>query len=361
MRIVQILSTVSYGDAVGNDAIAIYHLLKKKGFRTAIYAEGIDKRLHKDKFIHYINRLKKIKKDDVIIYHLSTGTRLNYILNNYRCRKILIYHNITPPEFFSPYSMMYYNLTFKGYEGMQYLSGQIDYCLADSAYNKNDLICAGYQCPIDVRPILIPFHDYEHAPDQNTIDLYQDDWTNIIFVGRIAPNKKHEDVIRIFCYYKRYINPKSRLILVGSYNGMEKYYQELIGYAEALHLQDVIFTGHIPFESILAYYRIADIFLCMSAHEGFCVPLVEAMYFNVPIIAFGSTAIPYTLGGSGILVDDKDPVLIAKIIDRIVSDQNLRTAIIAKQKIRLNDFSYEKVSNRFLDMIESFMQGDSCL
>ena len=348
------LATISYGDAVGNDAFAIYHLLKEQGYDTAIYAEGIQSKLRKIKYIYSIDKLS-VQSEDVIIYHLSTGTRLNFLIDKYPCHKILIYHNVTPPHFFAPYNLTMYNFTYSGHEGMRYLGNKVDYCLADSEFNKQDLIKVGYKCPIDVRPILIPFQDYEKTPSSDIIKQYKDGWVNIIFVGRIVPNKKQEDVIKAFYYYKNYVNPNSRLILVGSYDGMEKYYDRLNNYISALNVQDVIFTGHIKFEEILAYYKIADIFLCMSEHEGFCVPLVEAMYFNVPIIAFRSTAIPDTLGGSGILVEDKDPVLIAKLIDRIVSDQSLRDAIIANQKIRLNDFSYENVSRCFINLLQKYL------
>ena len=358
MRIWQILATISYGDAVGNDAFAIYHLLKEKGCDTAIYAEGIQPKLRKTKYIYSIDRLS-VLSEDIIIYHLSTGTRLNFLVDKYPCHKILIYHNITPSLFFAPYNLTMYNYTYSGNEGMKYLANKVDYCLADSEFNKKDLIKEGYQCPIDVRPILIPFHDYEKTPSLDIIKQYKDGWVNIIFVGRIAPNKKQEDVIKAFYYYKNYMNPNSRLILVGSYEGMEKYYERLKNYISALNVHDVIFTGHIKFEEILAYYKIADIFLCMSEHEGFCVPLVEAMYFNVPIIAFRSTAIPDTLSGSGVLVEDKDPVFIGKLIDQIVSDQSLRDSIIAKQKIRLNDFSYENVSRCFQELLMKFLEREN--
>ena len=142
----------------------------------------------------------------------------------------------------------------------------------------------GYTCPIDVLPILIPFDDYAKTPSQQVIDRYSDGYTNLIFTGRIAPNKRQEDVIRAFYDYKKFYNPKSRLILVGGHNGMERYYHRLKSYINALELEDVVFPGHIKFDEILAYYKIADVFLCQSEHEGFCVPLVEAMYFDVPVV-----------------------------------------------------------------------------
>ena len=121
---------------------------------------------------------------------------------------------------------------------------------------------------------------------------------------------------RILDVYKR-----QRLFFVGKYAGMEAYYEQLKRYVEALDLKDVYFTGHIKFDEILAYYRTADVFVCMSEHEGFCVPLVEAMYFGVPIVAYDSSAIADTLGNGGILTEDKDPKLVAEIINRLVQDE----------------------------------------
>ena len=155
----------------------------------------------------------------------------------------------------------------------------------------------GYTCPIDVCPILIPFSDYEKEPDRRVLRRYKGDGkTNLLFVGRIAPNKKQENVIRAFYFYHKYYSPDSRLFLVGSWSGMESYYERLCDYVKALGIAEhVVFTGHIRFDEILAYYHLADVFLCMSEHEGFCVPLVEAMYFHVPIVAYSCAAVPDTL------------------------------------------------------------------
>ena len=212
----------------------------------------------------------------------------------------------------------------------------------------------GYECPIDVCPILIPFEDYDREPDQKVLGKYQGDgWTNLLFVGRITPNKKQEDVIRAFYYYHRDYNPKSRLILVGNDIGMENYRYQLENYARALGLNDlVIFPGHISFAAILAYYHLADVFVCMSEHEGFGVPLVEAMYFNVPIVAYASSAIPETLGKGGILLDSKDPQLAAAAVNRIVQDQALREALHQEQQKKLQNYSCENVKAQLMHCLE---------
>lgn len=354
MRVIQLLTTISFGDAVSNDTIALRGAIKGMGFKTAIYAENIDPRLPKNT-AEPAEKLRGLEKDDIMIYHKSTGTDLSFKLDSYKCRKIMVYHNITPSGFFRPYNSAAAALTEYGLEGVKHLKNKVDYCIADSAFNRSELVDMGYTCPIDVRPILIPFEDYKKKPDEDIIRKYTGDgWTNIVFVGRIAPNKRHENLIRTFYHYKK-INPKSRLILVGSYSGMENYYERLVKYTKSLGLEDVIFTGHIKFNQILAWYRTADVFLCMSEHEGFCVPLVEAMFFDVPVIAYDTSAIADTLGGSGILLKDNDPLFAAMVIDRLVRDESLRGAVVQKQRQRLENFQYEKIRAMFEGYLTKFI------
>lgn len=358
MKVIQIMPTVSFGDAVSNDARALNAVISGMGYKTGIYAENIDPRIF-DSFVHHISKMPQLNDNDVLIFNHSTGTELCYKIQKMRGRKFMIYHNITPPFFFEEYSKSAKELTEYGYEGTKALADSIEAVLADSKFNAEDLVRMGYKCDISVRPILIPFSDYEKKPNARLINEYSDDgYTNIIFVGRLAPNKKQEDIIAAFSFYKKFINPKSRLVLVGSDTGMENYSARLKRYVKALMLDDVIFTGHISFDSILAWYRLADAFVCMSEHEGFCVPLVEAMYFKVPIIAFNSSAIGDTLGGSGLLLNKKDPVETAMLIDKIVTDRNMREEVISGQNERLKDFSYDKVKNIFTEQLNRYINGN---
>lgn len=356
MKIIQLLTTVSYGDAVSNDVLAIYETLKNKGFDTGVYAENIGKRLPKG-VVKHVSKMPKLNDNDVIIYHLSTGTELNYKLPEYKGKKILRYHNITPHEFFSDYSFKSYMLCKDGREGLAFLADKVDYCLAVSEYNKKDLIEVGYTCPIDILPILIPFSDYEKKPDEAVISAYgKDDYVNILFTGRIAPNKKQEDVIRAFHMYQKYYNKKSRLFFVGSYGGLEIYYERLKDYVKQLGVENVCFTGHIRFDEILAYYSVADIFLCMSEHEGFCVPLVEAMKFDVPVVAFDSSAIGDTLGGSAVLLKDKNPLEVAGMMHYLMEHEDLRETIKINQKKRLEDFEHDKIEKQLMEYLSDFLE-----
>lgn len=358
MKVIQVIPTLAYGDAVGNDTFALEQVIKAMGYKTKIYAESIVPPLD-HKVALDIKKLQGLDEKDIVIYHLSTGTKLNFDLAEYKCKKIIMYHNITPPEFFMGYDNFFEQISRYALDGAYFLSDKVDYCLADSMFNKYDLEKIGYKVPIDVLPIVIPFDDYKKKPSQDILDKYRDGRHNIIFTGRVAPNKCHQDVIEAFACYKKYYDSRARLLLVGSYKETDTYYRKLRKYVELLGVKDVVFTGHVKFEEILAYYSIADIFLCMSEHEGFCVPLVEAMFFGVPIIAYDCTAVPITLGNGGILIHQKDPVETAALINRIIIDQDLRMLIKENQARRLEDFQYEKIAGMFCDYLKKFIAVQS--
>lgn len=355
MKIIQLLPTLSYGDGVGNDAIAIDQIIKEMGYKTKIYAENIDSRIKKG-LAEKVEKMPELNPTDIIIYHLSTGTVLNDKLGGYPGKKLVVYHNVTPAHFFRQYSRNAYRLCERGREGMHKLRDVADYCWAVSEYNKQELLEAGYRCKIDVVPIVIPFDDYKREPDKTVLKKYEDDFVNLVFVGRITPNKKQEDVILTFYYYKKYIQPKARLFLVGSYQGNEAYYERLCSYIKRLELTDVYITGHIKFDEILSYYKLADVFLCMSEHEGFCIPLLEAMCFQVPIVAYAFTGVKETLGYAGLKLYEKDCRVAAEMIHMLVENKELREKVIAQQNVRLKEFSYEKIREQIVSNLKGFIE-----
>lgn len=356
MRVIQALPVISFGDAIGNHSIALSKIIKDMGYETGIYAEVIDSRLPKGTAVEICN-MPELDDDDVIIYHLSTGSKLNCQLAGWKGRKIINYHNITPPQFFNYFNMKVKKNCEIGLEETRWLADKADYCLAVSEFNKRDLREMGYKQSIDILPIVIPFSDYEKQPSKKVLEKYDDGKVNLLFTGRIAPNKKQEDVIKAFYYYKRYYNKDARLFLVGTYTGMESYYEKLQEYVEALELEDVIFTGHIKFDEILAYYQLANVFVCMSEHEGFCVPLVEAMLFDTPIVAYDAGAVADTMQDGGILLREKEPKYTAGVIDYLVQSKELQEDILKKQKLRLKELQYEKVANDFRNYLEMFIRG----
>lgn len=345
MRVVQLLPNfTSKGDAVSNDCLSIKEVIQRLGYKTDIYAEFKGKEPN----IRHISELAELSRDDVLIYHCSIGWPYISRIKSFPCYKIMRYHNITPPHFFEGYNPELKKRATEGYEELHFLKNTFDYCLADSEYNRENLISMGYSCDIDVLPVLIPFDKYDQQPCRDVISKYsQTAATKLLFAGRIAPNKKIEDIIQAFFYYKTVINKNSMLFLVGSYSQNDIYFLKLQQIVKTLYLNDVIFLGHIPFKEVLAYYKLADAFVCMSEHEGFCVPLLEAMHFNVPVIAYDSTAVTHTLGESGILFKNKNYSVVSEAMHQVVSNLSLREGIIKRQQKRLQDFSYPIVSSRF--------------
>ena len=352
MRVLQILPAVEYGDATGNDALAIREILLRNGYETGIYSPVIDSRIPLD-VASGMEALPELNPEDILLYHFVTGTDLNRQFMKLTGKKVLIYHNITPPYFFARYNSILLRTTAAGYEDIHWLSDRVDYCICDSEYNREQLSGMGFDCPMSVCPILIPFSDYEKTPAPGILGRYREDGTkNILFVGRVAPNKRFDELIRAFSVYTHRFEKNARLILVGSSRGFEDYDRRLREYAGALGVQDqVLFTGHISFEEILAYYHLADLFLCMSEHEGFCVPLVEAMYFRVPIVAYAAAAIPDTLGRGGMLVRERDADLTAAVMHRVMTDEPLRREIAAGQEEQLEQFGYARTAERLIGCI----------
>lgn len=355
MRVFQILPSLNFGDAIGNYAIALKHIIEEIGLDTAIYTDSIHPKITESNTFELM-RMPKIDENDIIIYHMADGNPLNLGVANIQCRKIMIYHNITPYEFLAIDSIPSSEICRKGLDDMIEMNGKFTSYLTVSEFNKSDMVRMGYnEKNISVIPIIVPFEDYKKEPDLGKIKELSDGMTNIVFVGRIAPNKKHEDLIRCFAYYKRNINQNSRLVLAGSANTGGMYFKDLKDYIEYLGVEDIIFPGHVSFPEILAIYAKADVFLCLSEHEGFCVPILEAMTFDVPIIAYNAAAVPETIGGSAVVVNDKDPAFLANVIDGVVNNTELRQKVIAAQRERLKYFSYGNIKKMFVDYLSDFI------
>jgi glycosyltransferase involved in cell wall biosynthesis len=354
-KIIQIVPTLGYGDAIANDVLAIKHILESMGHETAVYSTYINER-QTEPNLFVCENLPVFDDDTIIILHISIESIFNSQILETTYKTIGIYHNITPPEFFEIYAFHLKEKCGNGLNQVMKLKDRFDLVLADSEFNKQDLIAMGYdEGRIKVLPIVIPYEDYRKPYNPEMYNrLKSGGVTNILFVGRVAPNKKQEDIIRIFSYYKKNINPNSRLCLVGN-QGLEDYFGDLSAYAEVLEIGDTPFLGHISFREILACYAAADIFLCASEHEGFCVPLVEAMLFDLPIIAYESTAVPETLGGGGIIIDDKSPEFAANVMDRLLKDGGMLEELRKGREERLEFFSFEKIKEKFISLINNFL------
>ena len=338
-RVHQVLATLGYGDAIGHEVLGIQRVLRRAGYQSEIFVETADPRLESFT-IDYRDLVGAVGPSDVLIHHFSIGSRASRTAYALPGRMVLIYHNITPPSYFIGIHKDLVKLCF---HGRRELTAYIDRCelaLGDSEYNRQELSDLGYPRTA-VLPVVPDFSHLDGDPDRRLADL-DDEWTNVLFVGRVIPNKKFEDVIRAFHAYRTRHNLRSRLLLVGSYSGFERYLAMLQALIARLGTPDVHFLGHVSNEELTALYDVADLFLCASEHEGFCVPIMEAFYKRVPVLAFAATAVPATMDGGGVLYDTKDPLEIARLMDAmldpLIEEAVLQSQDASLQRLRARDF-----------------------
>lgn len=232
----------------------------------------------------------------------------------------------------------------------------VDRCIADSEFNKRDLRGFGYDQPIDVIPIMLDLNEYRVNFDPRLLSELEDrKGTKILFVGRIAPNKRYEDILRAFYVYKKRYDSDAELNLVGPFDENDGYYRSLIEYVEELGISDVHFRGSIPFTQINSYYKGSNVLLCQSEHEGFCVPLVEAMIHALPIIGYDCCAVGETMGTGTLAVSTKDPEIVAALIDKLQHDDALKSTVLDNQAIRLEEFESSVVRTKLEAVIRAMV------
>jgi glycosyltransferase involved in cell wall biosynthesis len=325
----------AYGDAVTNAMLFIQEMLTRFGFDSQIYVEQIAPEL-----AARLNACRDLamKKQDAILIHHSMGHDLDPFITALGRKKILVYHNITPAAFFTDNDRVRHYAE-KGRQQLKTFRPFMDACVCVSRFNAQELKNLGY-ADVQVLPMLMDLDALPARPwDTRIVDGAADTYT-LLFVGRIAPNKCQEDLIAIARHLGPLLDRPFQLVLVGAYTRTDPYYRKLAGLVRSAGLEkQVRFTGKIPDDQVYGWYRAADLFVCMSEHEGFGVPLIEAMAFDLPVIAFKSSSVPDTLKGAGILVTRKDPKVLAALISVLARDRALKRALIEDQRRRIEEFS----------------------
>jgi glycosyltransferase involved in cell wall biosynthesis len=330
----QVLATLGYGDAIGHEALGIRRALRQAGYTSDIIVETADPRLI-DETIDYRDMVGVVSADDLVIHHFSIGSRASRTMFALPCRMILVYHNITPPEYFLGVHDYLVRQCFHGRRELTAYRHRVDLALGDSEFNRQDLAAVGFN-PTAVLPVIPDFDHVDTAPDTQTLDEYDDDMTNILFVGRLVPNKRPDNLIRYFHAYKTLYNPRARLIIAGAYGGFDLYLTQLHDLIARLGVRDVVITGQVSDAELSALYDVADLFLCASEHEGFCVPIVESFYTGVPVLAYAATAVPATMDGGGVLFETREPRVVARLMHDVLSSRESRNRILAAQDAALD-------------------------
>lgn len=358
----QFLPTFAEHDAIGMHVRRLQHLLREAGYASEIYADDIHTEV-RDRALPYRRFDPRAAGSPVwLLYHSSTGSPMAASLCAQDLPLIVNYHNITLPRFFDRWEPLAAQSMRAGREQLSLLAPVATSGIADSTFNEADLVAAGFTRTA-VSPILIDFGAYDAAPDGRTLarleraaDRCGPHW---LFVGRVAPNKCQHDVVAAFAAYRRLFAPRARLSIVGGRTS-QLYWRGLEEMIADLGLDDAVeLTDSLSFPQLLAYYRSADVFVCLSEHEGFCVPVLEAMRFDVPVVAYSSSALPETVGTGGLLLSGKDPVLVATAVDRVLGDDALRQSLVTAGRARVEHFSLPNSGRRMVDTIVAVVEGEA--
>jgi len=341
-------------DAVGDTVRLQRDALRAMGHRSDVFSIAIDDDMRSDvrSFAD-----PDAGTGDVTIYHFAMTSPMTEALASLRGKRVLQYHNITPARFFAPYDRELFRLAARSRHALASLADRVDLALGDSEYNRQELEQLGFR-ETGVLPIAVNVDRITDAPPTPALDeLLDDGCTNFVFVGRMVPNKKIEDIIRLAEHYKRYVDAYYRFIFVGRYDVVPRYYDMLRALVSRFDLlrDRFVFTGQVPDAELAAYYRGASVYVSMSEHEGFCVPLVEAMATDVPVLAYSCTAIPETLGGAGVQFAPKDFELAAELLYELAYDDGVRTAVMDGQRRRLTHLLGSRVDADLRQLVGRFL------
>ncbi|MBM9546228.1 glycosyltransferase family 4 protein [Leptospira sp. 201903074] len=334
MNIHQFSAGFQLGDAISQEMLEIKRLLSKEGYNGKIFAENVFS--YDRKYAEKITKAK-IKPNDVLVYHHSIHSEVLDFILKFPNRKILIYHNVTPENFFTDYDLKFSYLLRKGREDLEIIRNTFHHSFAVSHFNLSELREIGFE-HARLLPLHLNFQKWKDVPRDLKLKSFVN--PSFLFVGRIAPNKRQDDLIRFARTWKSKMGNQFSLRMLGFCNpNQQSYLDELNFMIHHLDLtEEVKIISYVDETMLKKIYSESNMFLSMSEHEGFCVPLMEAMYFHLPVVAFAAGAIPETLNHSGILFESKDFDSLVPLVDSVFKKTELRNSIIGSQNIRLDEY-----------------------
>lgn len=348
MRIFQLTPTITLGDGVSQGVLLIAGLFDQWELNHSVVAKDIATELQH--CVAYFDQVEP-QPDDILLYHHSVGIEspVSEWVLSFPGRKLLIYHNITPSFFFETGSLHHYACEL-GREQLSQWVSVFDASLADSIYNEQELVYLGY-APTQTLPLLFDLQSLIAKASQPVLEVRSDSRFNLLFVGRIAPNKCQHQLIHLLIALQRCVPFPVRLTLVGGVSSTS-YHEYLVHLIDIYQLNDSVYlTGKVDEESLRKHYRQADIFISLSEHEGFGIPLIEAMVYQVPVVAYAAGAIESTMGGAGLLLNSKHyPTLVQALLPIMLNPQ-FRRSLVSHQNKRLESFNFQGLSQSFYDWL----------
>ena len=344
------------GDAIGDSARRMRGLLRHMGHTSEIYALTIDDELKGDvrPFAD-----PAATRGDLTMFHFALPSPMTEAFARLTGGRLLQYHNVTPASYFAPYDPALFRLASIARQELATLVGRVDLALGVSDYNRRELEALGFE-PTGVLPLAVDLSRITRPVQRPALDkILDDDFVNFLFVGRIAPNKKIEDHIRLAEHYKRYVDAYYRFIFVGKYDAVPRYFTTIRALMTEYRLlnERFVFTGPVPDEDLAVYYRHSAVYISLSEHEGFCAPLLEAMAADVPVLAYSAAAVPETLGGAGVQFAPKDMEYAAELLGSLAFDDDLRRSVIAGQRRRLTDFDDQRIERHLAAIVSGESSG----
>jgi len=354
-RIDQVIPTLASRDAIGGHVMQLRDLLRSRGYQSDIYYGNASA----DRFDegYPITRIgDRSSAGRVLLYHLSIGSGVADIFRDRPERKFVNYHNITPADLLEAWVPAVGEEVRWGRAQLRELAPVTEFAIADSGFNEAELRDAGYRSTTTV-PLLIDPEDFTGTPDPALAARLTRDraggGADLLFVGKVSPHKGQHDLVKALAAYRRLYDPSARLHVVGGAIS-EEYRDAVLRFADELGLADAVeMAGSVTHEELIAYYAGCDVFLCLSNHEGFCVPLLEAMYHRLPIVSWESTAVPGTVEQAGLILPDKEPARVAAAIHRVVDDGRLRGELAAAAAERVDWFALSRVQEGFVTALEA--------
>jgi L-malate glycosyltransferase len=339
------------GDAVGDHAIRIRNRLRDWGHESDLFAMTIDPALA-DEVRSWSD--PEAREGDITMLHFATASPMSAALGRMPGARVLHYHNVTPAQFFAPYDAGLAKVSADARRELTQLSGRVDLAFGASEFSRLELERLGF-ARTAVLPILLDLDRLRDAPAVPALDrLLNDGLINILFVGRLAPNKRIEDHIRLAEHYKRYVDVRYRFIFVGRYDVVPGYYESIRSMVATYRMlpERFWFTGAVPEQELASYYRHAHAYVSLSEHEGFCAPVVEAMAMDVPVLAYAEAAVPETLGGAGVSFRPKDLEMAAELLGGLIYDEPFRSQVLDGQRTRVRAFGPGQVEQPLRKMLE---------
>ncbi len=349
MRYVQVLDALDFGDAVSNQVLHLHDMLLRRGLDSQIFTKYSNYRVQQ--YRQPFESLK-VSEDVILIHHFAGYSEIADEVIHLRCYKVFLYHNITPHGFFEKGTDLY-NFCLKGRLQLRKILSKYDFAIGASLYNCRELEELGFS-HCEELPIAVIAPNYLRPSSSAIAQLRQQAEKVWLFVGRIAPNKRQDLVIDAFaCHTKLYPLENHHLYLVGRYDENDGYYRQVSSKIKDLNLENKVTLSNKVEDDVLPfYYQAADVFVCMSQHEGFCVPIIEAFNYQLPVVAYASTAIVTTLGDSYGALQSLDVELVAQRVQEIISNVALQNTLKNHGLQQASRFSLESVQERFYKILD---------